>query len=104
MDKRLVDVVRVLRARRSAEPPRGRLAHAKSAETTSTTQWKARAMAAGDSTAIAICPPGEDAARLWRIRADRPVWADAVEIDEDGNVVGNNRWPGWEDAAVRPKI
>ena len=69
---------------------------------------RAREMAAAaNSDAVAIYPPGEDAARLWRIRADGAGLGGRtpVQLDEDGHPVGGNEqaWPGWEDAAVPPE-
>lgn len=68
---------------------------------------RAREMAAAaNSDAVAIYPPGDDAARLWRIRADGAGLGGRtpVQLDEDGHPVGGNEqaWPGWEDAAVPP--
>lgn len=63
--------------------------------------------AAANSNAVAIYPPGEDAARLWRIRADGAGLGGRtpVKLDEHGHAVGGNEqaWPGWEDAAVPPE-
>lgn len=69
---------------------------------------RAREMAAAaNSDAVAIYPPGDDAARLWRIRADGAGLGGRtpVQLDEDGHPVGGNEqaWPGWEDAAVPPE-
>lgn len=68
---------------------------------------RARQMAAAaNSDAVAIYPPGDEAARLWRIRADGAGLGGRtpVQLDEDGHAVGGNEqaWPGWEDAAVPP--
>lgn len=68
----------------------------------------ANAMAeSAHSDAFAIYPPGDDAARLWRIRADGAGLGGRtpVELDAQGNAAGGNEqaWPGWEDAAVPPE-
>jgi FAD/FMN-containing dehydrogenase/Fe-S oxidoreductase len=58
---------------------------------------RARALAAaGGTDAAVVVPAGDDADRLWRIRADG---AGLGGRTPDGNPA----WPGWEDAAVPPE-
>ena len=56
----------------------------------------AHAMARDAGTeAVAVYPPGSDAAALWRIRADGAGLGGRTPRGTQG-------WPGWEDAAVPP--
>ncbi|MDK8352083.1 FAD-binding oxidoreductase, partial [Gleimia europaea] len=111
LDKRLVDVVRVHKGPGAVpELPAGEgwlMCEIGGADLDDAMK-RAQAMAAGaNSNAVAIYPPGDDAARLWRIRADGAGLGGRtpVELDDEGNVVGGNEqaWPGWEDAAVPPE-
>ncbi|MDU6678972.1 FAD-linked oxidase C-terminal domain-containing protein [Actinomyces sp.] len=111
LDKRLVDVVRVHKGPGAVpELPAGEgwlMCEIGGADLDDAMR-RAQAMAgSANSSAVAIYPPGEDAARLWRIRADGAGLGGRtpVELDSDGNVVGGNEqaWPGWEDAAVPPE-
>lgn len=45
---------------------------------------------------LLVVPPGEQAARLWRIREDGAGLAGRT-------AAGEQAWPGWEDAAVPPE-
>ncbi|MDO5722558.1 MAG: FAD-binding and (Fe-S)-binding domain-containing protein [Actinomycetaceae bacterium] len=111
MDSRLVDVVRAHHGPGAVpELPAGQgwLMCEIGGSDLDDAMERARAMAAdANSKSIAIYPPGEDAARLWRIRADGAGLGGRtpVQLDEDGNEVGGNEqaWPGWEDAAVPPQ-
>jgi FAD/FMN-containing dehydrogenase/Fe-S oxidoreductase len=69
---------------------------------------RAHALAASASSrAVAVYPPGADAAALWRIRADGAGLGGRtpVRLDGRGSVVGGNEqgWPSFEDAAVPPE-
>lgn len=110
MDSRLVDVVRNHRGPGAVpELPAGEgwLMCEIGGTTEEEALANARTMAASaNSDAIAIYPPGEDARRLWRIRADGAGLGGRTPlvVDEDGNESGNAQaWPGWEDAAVPPE-
>lgn len=52
--------------------------------------------------AVAVYPPGADASRLWRIRADGAGLGGRTPIDEATGTGGEQAWPGFEDAAVPP--
>ncbi|MDC4233504.1 FAD-binding oxidoreductase [Actinomyces sp. B33] len=65
---------------------------------------RARAMAASASTrSVAVYPPGEDAARLWRIRADGAGLGGRTPVDGATGSGNEQAWPGFEDAAVPPE-
>ncbi|WP_448073520.1 FAD-binding and (Fe-S)-binding domain-containing protein [Georgenia yuyongxinii] len=58
---------------------------------------RARALAAdGGTSAVRVVPAGEQAAALWRIRADGAGLGGRTPS-------GAPAWPGWEDAAVPPE-
>ena len=59
--------------------------------------FRQAATQAGDAgtEAVAVYPPGSDAAALWRIRADGAGLGGRTPRGTQG-------WPGWEDAAVPP--
>ncbi len=64
---------------------------------------RAHALAADAHTdAIAVYPPGADAAALWRIRADGAGLGGRTPIDPDTGDGNEQAWPGFEDAAVPP--
>ena len=64
---------------------------------------RARALAAAAHTeAVGIYPPGEDAARLWRIRADGAGLGGRTPYDPATGKGNEQGWPGFEDAAVPP--
>lgn len=64
---------------------------------------RARALAACAHTdAIGIYPPGDDAARLWRIRADGAGLGGRTPYDPASGKGNEQGWPGFEDAAVPP--
>lgn len=67
------------------------------------TMEQARAlMEAVNTRAVAAYPPGTQASRLWRIRADGAGLGGRTPLNPDGT--GNDpAWPGWEDAAVPPE-
>ncbi|MCI6585033.1 MAG: FAD-binding protein, partial [Mobiluncus sp.] len=64
---------------------------------------RARDLAAAVNTrATGVYPPGTEATRLWRIRADGAGLGGRTPLAPDGS--GNDpAWPGWEDAAVPPE-
>lgn len=110
MDSRLVDVVRNHRGPGAVpDLPEGEgwLMCEIGGESVEDALERAKAMAAdANSTAIAIYPPGDDARRLWRIRADGAGLGGRTPatVDAEGNEQGNQQaWPGWEDAAVPPE-
>ncbi|MEW6891407.1 FAD-binding and (Fe-S)-binding domain-containing protein [Trueperella pyogenes] len=45
---------------------------------------------------VVVCPPGPEAAELWRIRADGAGLGGRTPAEEAA-------WPGWEDSAVPPE-
>lgn len=100
MDARLVDVVRRARGADAVPPlPDGggwlfvEVGGATSDEATAT----ARALAASAGTAaVALFPPGPEATRMWKIRADGAGLAGRT-------ATGEQAWPGFEDSAVPPE-
>lgn len=65
----------------------------------------ARARALVESAAAeaaAIYPPGQDAARLWRIRADGAGLGGRTPYDPATGKGNEQGWPGFEDSAVPP--
>ncbi|WP_122819440.1 FAD-binding and (Fe-S)-binding domain-containing protein [Varibaculum vaginae] len=63
------------------------------------TLQRARELAAASGAsgdAVMIYPPGDDAAAIWRIRADGAGLGGRTPQ-------GDQAWPGWEDAAVPPE-
>ena len=65
---------------------------------------RARALAASAHTeAVGIYPPGDDAARLWRIRADGAGLGGRTPYDPATGKGNEQGWPGFEDAAVPPE-
>ncbi|WP_428639575.1 FAD-binding and (Fe-S)-binding domain-containing protein [Schaalia sp.] len=64
---------------------------------------RARALADSAHTeAVGIYPPGDDAARLWRIRADGAGLGGRTPYDPATGKGNEQGWPGFEDAAVPP--
>lgn len=65
---------------------------------------RARALAASAHTeAIAIYPPGTDATRMWRIRADGAGLGGRTPYNSATGKGNEQAWPGFEDAAVPPE-
>lgn len=65
---------------------------------------RAHALARSAHTdAVAVYPPGADASRLWRIRADGAGLGGRTPINEATGTGGEQAWPGFEDAAVPPE-
>lgn len=101
LDARLVEVVRKHRgpgAVPDLPPGNGWLMVEVGGEDEANALAAAQALAADAGTnAVAIYPPGAQAAALWRIRADG--------AGLGGRTPGANEqaWPGWEDAAVPPE-
>ncbi|WP_022868592.1 FAD-binding and (Fe-S)-binding domain-containing protein [Schaalia vaccimaxillae] len=58
---------------------------------------------AAHTDAVAVYPPGEDAARLWRIRADGAGLGGRTPFDPATGAGNEQAWPGFEDAAVPPQ-
>lgn len=64
---------------------------------------RARALVASAHTdAAAIYPPGADALRLWRIRADGAGLGGRTPFNPETGKGNEQAWPGFEDAAVPP--
>lgn len=59
------------------------------------------AASGADPQAVMIYPPGQQAAALWRIRADGAGLGGRTPPRE--GKPGQQAWPGWEDAAVPPE-
>lgn len=72
--------------------------------TTEESLSRAHALAQDAHTdAVAIYPPGDDALRLWRIRADGAGLGGRTPYDPASHTGGEQAWPGFEDAAVPPE-
>jgi len=99
MDARLVDVVR--RAKGAAAVPPlpdggGWLFVEVGGESAGEAMAAARALAASSATrAVRLFPPGPQATRVWKIRADGAGLAGRTAS-------GEQAWPGFEDSAVPP--
>ena len=107
MDRRLVDTLRQKPgAGEIPELPDGQawlLVEMGGDEALEATMTRARAVAAAAHTsAVGVYPPGTDATRLWRIRADGAGLGGRTPVAPDGSG-GELAWPGWEDAAVPPE-
>ena len=64
---------------------------------------RARALAeSAHADDVAVYPPGADAARLWRIRADGAGLGGRTPFDPATGTGNEQAWPGFEDAAVPP--
>ncbi|MGW6694390.1 FAD-binding and (Fe-S)-binding domain-containing protein [Rhodococcus sp. NPDC054953] len=100
MDSRLVDVVRRVHGNGAVPAlPRGRgwLFVEMAGDTVADGLDAGRLLiAASNAVDAAVLPPGPDAARLWKIRADGAGLAGRTAS-------GGQAWPGWEDAAVPPE-
>ncbi|MFH5821941.1 FAD-binding and (Fe-S)-binding domain-containing protein [Georgenia sp. AZ-5] len=103
MDARLVEVVRRHRGPGAVpELPDGAgwllvEVGAEEGESDADVLARARALAAdGGTSAATVVPAGEQAAALWRIRADGAGLGGRTPAGEPA-------WPGWEDAAVPPE-
>lgn len=100
MDARLVDVVR--RAQGAAAVPplpegAGWLFVEVGGESPDEAMARAHALAADAATsAVGLFPPGPDATRMWKIRADGAGLAGRTSS-------GEQAWPGFEDSAVPPE-
>jgi FAD/FMN-containing dehydrogenase/Fe-S oxidoreductase len=100
LDARMVDVVR--RAAGAASVPElpagsGWLMVEVGGATTDEADQRARdVVTASHSTSTMILPPGEQATRMWQIRADGVGLAGRTPA-------GRQAWPGWEDSAVPPE-
>ncbi|MDO5034709.1 MAG: FAD-binding and (Fe-S)-binding domain-containing protein [Actinomycetaceae bacterium] len=111
LDSRLVDVVRAHKGDGAVPPmPEGEgwlMCEIGGATLDEALQAANAMVESANSDSYAIYPPGDDALRLWRIRADGAGLGGRtpVELDPEGRVVGGNEqaWPGWEDAAVPPE-
>ena len=98
MDARLVDVVRRSGAAVPPLPEGGGWLFVEVGGTTNDEALAtARALAASSGTkAVALFPPGPEAARMWKIRADGAGLAGRT-------ATGEQAWPGFEDSAVPPE-
>ncbi|GEL95268.1 lactate dehydrogenase [Cellulomonas composti] len=100
MDSRLVDVVRRVRGAGAVPdlpPGAGWLMVEVGGETLDEAMVRARALAAdAATTAVALFPPGPDAAAMWRIREDGAGLGGRTPS-------GAQAWPGFEDSAVPPE-
>ena len=111
LDSRLVEVVRDHKgpgAVPALPDGNGWLLCEVGGEDLSTAMATAQELAAAvNSEDVRVYPPGEDAVRLWRIRADGAGLGGRTPRvrDEQGKTIGGNEqaWPGWEDAAVPPE-
>ncbi len=98
MDARLVDVVRRSGAAVPPLPQGGGWLFVEVGGTTNDEAMAtARALAAAAGTAaVALFPPGPEATRMWKIRADGAGLAGRT-------ATGEQAWPGFEDSAVPPE-
>ncbi|RRC95694.1 FAD-binding protein [Schaalia canis] len=65
---------------------------------------RAQALAADAHTdAVAVYPPGDEAAALWRIRADGAGLGGRTPVNPETGEGNAPAWPGLEDAAVPPE-
>ncbi|WP_241157615.1 FAD-binding and (Fe-S)-binding domain-containing protein [Schaalia sp. ZJ1691] len=107
LDSRLVDVVRHHNGPGSVpDLPAGNgwLMCEMSSDTVEDSLARARELAASAHTdAVAIYPPGEDATRLWRIRADGAGLGGRTPVNTHTGGGNEQAWPGFEDAAVPPQ-
>ena len=105
MDSRLVDVVRAHRGPGAVPAlPKGDgwLMCEVSAGSEEESLAQARRLAAASHAVdAAVYPPGDDATRLWRIRADGAGLGGRTPPSET-SATGEQAWPGFEDAAVPP--
>jgi len=100
MDARLVDVVRRARGAGAvpALPPGGGWLFVEVGGDVLDEALAAARALVGDAgtSAVALFPPGEQAAALWRVRADGAGLAGRTPA-------GRQAWPGFEDSAVPPE-
>ena len=100
MDSRLVDVVRRVRGAAAVPtlpPGGGWLMVEVGGADLDEALGRAHALAADAGTpAVALFPPGPDAARMWRIREDGAGLGGRTPS-------GEQAWPGFEDSAVPPE-
>lgn len=72
-------------------------------ETAEDSLARARALAgAAHTDAVVVYPPGDEAAALWRIRADGAGLGGRTPLDPATGEGDEQAWPGFEDAAVPP--
>ena len=72
-------------------------------ETAEDSLARAHALAgAAHTDAVVVYPPGDEAAALWRIRADGAGLGGRTPLDPATGEGDEQAWPGFEDAAVPP--
>ena len=108
LDRNLVEVVKQNRGQVPALPKGGGwlMCEVSAADEPQSLALAKKIAGAAHTDQVAIYPPGEDAAALWRIRADGAGLGGRTPIvrDEHGNVTGGEQaWAGFEDAAVPPQ-
>lgn len=107
MDARLVEVVRAHRGPGAVpELPEGEgwMMVEVGGEDEADSLARAHALAdAAHTDAVVVCPPGERASKLWRIRADGAGLGGRTPVDPETGEGGEQAWPGLEDAAVPPE-
>lgn len=107
LDSRLVDVVRHHHGPGSVPPlPEGEgwMMVEVGGDSPEDSVARAHALAADAHTdAVAVYPPGAEAAALWRIRADGAGLGGRTPVDTIEGTGNEQAWPGFEDAAVPPE-